>query len=70
MTGPRKRRPDPAVGDGGESALEIDVTAEMIEAGINAIGPRDLEYAQEGGYSEKADLVTQIYLAMARFPRS
>ena len=47
-----------------EKRNEIEITPEMIEAGVNGIGPRDLDYALEGGYSEKADLVTQIYRCM------
>ena len=66
MNEPRKGvNGDPAAGGGGTGAPEIEVTPEMIEAGINAIGPFDLEYAFEGGYSEKAELVTQIYQRMA-----
>lgn len=49
---------------------DLEITAEMIEAGVNAIGPRDLDYALEGGYFEKAELVTQIYRQMAAVARS
>lgn len=47
-----------------EKSKEVEITPEMIEAGINAIGPFDLNYALEGGYSEKAELVIQIYRQM------
>ena len=45
-------------------------TPEMVEAGVNAIGPFDLDQALEGGYSEKAELVTQIYRQMAACRKS
>jgi hypothetical protein len=45
---------------------EPEVTPEMIEAGINAIGPFDLDYALHGGDAEKADLVIQIYRQMTK----
>jgi hypothetical protein len=49
---------------------KIEVTDAMVEAGVNAIGPFDLNHALEGGYSEKAELVIQIYKQMAAFQRS
>jgi hypothetical protein len=49
---------------------EMEITPEMIEAGVNAIGPFDLNYALEGGYSEKAELVIQIYRQMTACRRS
>jgi hypothetical protein len=43
-----------------------EITPEMVEAGVEAIGPFDLIHAYEGAFSERAELVTTIYLAMDR----
>lgn len=44
---------------------EIEVTAEMIVAGVSAIEPFDLQDAIDGALGQD-ELVTAIYLAMYR----
>jgi len=55
----------PPRADAAVEAAEMEITPEMIEAGVNAIGPSDLIDAWEG-YLGKAELVSQIYRQMAK----